>query len=99
HDPALAEAQARARQSGGRARTYVARFHKKAPQELRDVLDRLLQALEGTHGGQLEPRAATAMATLCGAIVRVYELGELAMRVQMLEERDEEDDVYPRPRS
>ena len=39
------------------------------------------------------------MATLCGAIVRVYELGELAMRVQMLEERDEEDDVYPRPRS
>ena len=39
------------------------------------------------------------MATLSGAIVRLYEIGELAVRLQMLEERDEEDDVYPRPRS
>jgi hypothetical protein len=36
------------------------------------------------------------MATLCGAIVRVYELGELAVRVQALEEREEADEAYPR---
>jgi hypothetical protein len=84
---------------GGTNRSTIARFNKKAPQEMRDVLDQLMQALEETDGGQLEPRVATAMATLCGAIVRVYELGELAERVQALEEREEVDDAYPRTRA
>jgi hypothetical protein len=99
HDPALAEKRAQGRRLGGYASSNVARFHKKAPKEMRDVLDQLMQALEETYGGQLEPRVATAMATLCGAIVRVYELGELAVRVQALEERDEPDDAYPRTHS
>ena len=98
HDPALAEKREQGRQLGGHARRHVARFQKKAPQELRDVLDQLMQALEETYGGQLEPRVATAMATLCGAIVRIYELGELAERVKALEEREEADDTYPRTR-
>ena len=98
HDPALAAKRADGRRRGGQKNSHVARFQKKAPQELRDVLDQLLQALEETYGGQLEPRVATAMATLCGAIVRVYELGELAVRVQALEEREEADDAYPRSR-
>jgi hypothetical protein len=76
----------------------VARLRKKMPADLCDVLDQLMQALEGTYGGQLEPRAATAMATLCGAIVRVYELSELAERVKALEEREEVDDAYPHTR-
>jgi hypothetical protein len=84
---------------GGYARSNVARIHKNTPPELRDVLDQLMQALDETYGGQLEPRVAGAMATLCRAIVRVYELGELAMRVQALEERDEPDDAYPRTRA
>ena len=98
HDPAFAEKRAQGRRLGGYASSNMARFQKKAPQELRDVLDQLMQALEETYGGQLEPRVATAMATLCGAIVRVYELGELAVRVQALEEREEADDAYPRTR-
>jgi Family of unknown function (DUF5763) len=98
HDPALAEARVRGRHVGGTNRSNIARFQQKAPKEMRDVLDQLLQALEETYGGQLEPRVATAMATLCGAIVRVYELGELAVRVQALEEREEVDDAYPRTR-
>jgi hypothetical protein len=98
HDPALAEVRADACRRGGRNSSHVARIQKKAPQELRDVLDQLMQALDETYGGQLEPRVAGAMATLCGAIVRVYELGELAMRVQALEEREEQGEVYPRTR-
>ena len=98
HDPALAEVRADACRRGGRGRSNVARLRKKMPPDLCDVLDQLMQALEGTYGGQLEPRAATAMATLCGAIVRVYELGELAERVKALEEREEVDDAYPRTR-
>ena len=96
HDPAFAEKRAQGRRLGGYASSNVARIHKNTPPELRDVLDQLMQALEETYGGQLEPRVATAMATLCGAIVRVYELGELAVRVQALEERDESDEAHPR---
>jgi hypothetical protein len=98
HDPALAEVRADACRRGGRGRSNVARLRKTMPPDLCEVLDQLMQALEGTYGGQLEPRAATAMATLCGAIVRVYELGELAERVKALEEREEVDDAYPRTR-
>jgi Family of unknown function (DUF5763) len=98
HDPALAAVRADASRRGGHGRSNVARLRTKMPPDLRDVLDQLLQALEETYGGQLEPRVANAMATLCGAIVRVYELGELAVRVQALEERDESDDAYPRTR-
>src|SRR5437867_10926944 len=76
HDPSLAAARAQASRLGGTNSSNMARFQKRAPQELRDVLHQLMQALDETYGGQLEPRVATAMATLCGAIVRVYELGE-----------------------
>src|SRR5207248_7258137 len=89
HDPAFTEKRAQGRRLGGYARSNVARFHKQAPEELRDVLGQLMQALGVTYGGQLEPRAATAMATLCSAIVRLYQLGELTDRVQAIEERDE----------
>src|SRR5438105_11981248 len=98
HDPALAEARRAASRRGGQGASHVVRFQKKAPQDLRDMLDQLMQALAETYGGQLEPRVATAMATLCSAIIRVYELGELAVRVQALEERDEEDDAYQHTR-
>ena len=96
HDPAFAVQRAQGRRLGGYARSNAARIHKNTPPELQDVLVQLTQALDETYGGQLEPRVAGAMATLCRAIVRVYELGELAVRVQALEERDESDEAYPR---
>jgi hypothetical protein len=98
HDPALAEARANARRRGGYGCSIAARLRKKLSPDLSDVLDQLLQALEETYGGQLEPRVAMAMAALCGAIVRIYQLSELAVRVQALEERDEADDASPRTR-
>jgi hypothetical protein len=98
HDPAFAEQRAQGRRLGGYARSNVARIHRNTPPELRGVLDQLMHALDETYGGQLEPQVARAMATLSGAIVRMYEIGELAGRVQALEERDEPDDVYPRTR-
>jgi hypothetical protein len=96
HDPAFAEQRAQGRRLGGYARSNVARIHKNTPPELRHVLDQLMQALDETYGGQLEPQLARAMATLSGAIVRMYEISELAGRVQALEECDEPDDAYPR---
>src|SRR5205823_1407762 len=103
HDPAMAEARARARQVGGINHRNMRRLKEAIPLDampdnLREVLNHLIGALDETYDGQLEPQIARAMATLSGAIVRLYEFGELAVRVQALEERDEADDASPRTR-
>ena len=101
HDPAMAETQALGRHVGGLKRRNTIRLKAAVPldampDKLREVLNHLIGALDETYDGQLEPQVARAMATLSGAIVRLYEFGELAVRVQALEERDESDEAYPR---
>src|SRR4051794_23794480 len=100
HDPAMAEARAQASRLGGVNHSNVARLKAAVrpdamPAKLREVLNHLIGALDETYDGQLEPQVARAMATLSGAIVRMYEFGELASRVQALEERDETDEAHP----
>ena len=46
---------------------------------------RLERALTEVHDGRLDPRAATAMASLAGALVRVITSGELEERLRSLE--------------
>jgi Family of unknown function (DUF5763) len=103
HDPAMAEARAHGRHVGGINRRNMLRLKAAVPPDampakLREVLNHLIGALDETYDGQLEPQVARAMATLSGAIVRLYEFGELAVRVQALEERDEADGASPRTR-
>jgi hypothetical protein len=50
------------------------------------VAERLERALNEVHDGELDPRAATAMASLAGALVRVITAGELEERLRRLEE-------------
>ncbi len=45
----------------------------------------LLAALREVHAGTLDPKRATAMAALGGAIVRAYSVGILEDRVAALE--------------
>jgi hypothetical protein len=45
----------------------------------------LLGALDEVHRGDLDPRQASAMAALSGAIVRAYAVGVLEDRVAALE--------------
>ena len=104
HDPAMAEARAHGRHVGGINRRNMRRLKDAVPLDampakLHEVLNHLMGALDETYDGQLEPQIARAMATLSGAIVRLYEIGELAVRVQALEQRDEADDASPRTRS
>jgi hypothetical protein len=58
------------------------------PPRLVNVYDRLEAALEQAHKGELNPRVATAMASLAGAMVRVLTAGELEERVRRLESRE-----------
>ncbi len=53
------------------------------------MLDRLTDAFDDTESGQMSPAVARALSTLSGAIVRVYEIAELALRVRDLEAREE----------
>ena len=61
---------------------------KLAPVALRPVFARLRDALGEVHQGELDPRVATAMASLAGAMVRVLTAGQLEERVRALEEED-----------
>lgn len=81
HDPTAQENRAK----GGRASRRSARALRLLPERLRPTADLLAQALDEVHAGTLDPRAATAMAALASALVRVVQSGELEQRVRDLE--------------
>lgn len=81
HDPASREARAK----GGRNRSNAARSLRMLPERLRPIADKLAAALDEVHSGVLDPRQASAMAALAGALVRVVQAGELEDRVRDLE--------------
>jgi uncharacterized small protein (DUF1192 family) len=49
----------------------------------------LASALREVHSGELEPRQASAMAAVAGALVRVVQVGEMEERVRALEAQAE----------
>ncbi len=84
HSPQAREA----RRQGGYGRSRAARACKLLPARLRPVADLLEKALEEVHEGQLDPRVATAMASLAGALVKVFQAGEMEERLRVLEKRE-----------
>ncbi len=87
HDPALRETTREARRAGGRNSSNAARAAKRIPRDLGDLSRRLFEALDEVHRGDLDPKRATAMASLAGAAIRVHEVAELELRLAALEER------------
>lgn len=86
HSPALAEKASQARITGGKNRAKSERLRRLVPPRLIPLFDKLENALDEVHDGELEPRIASAMAALAGAMVRVLTSGELEERVRKLEE-------------
>lgn len=76
-----------ARRAGGRATTRAARADRLLPARLRPIATRLERAMEEVHNGKLDPRVATALASLASALVRVSAAGELEERMRGLEAR------------
>jgi hypothetical protein len=87
HDPALAAKRTAARQRGGQNRATSKRLAKLMPARLLPVFERLEQALEETHTGELDPKQAQALAALARAMTAVLTAGELEQRLRELEER------------
>ena len=83
HDPGALEA----RRKGGRAKSRAERAGKLLPARLQPMVSLLEDALGEVHRGELDPRAASAMVSLAGALVRAITAGELEERLRALEDR------------
>jgi len=76
HDPSLAAKRKTARVKGGKNSSRAARLEKLMPSRLRPAFARLERALQEVHDGSLDPRRATAMASLAGGMVKVFQAGQ-----------------------
>ena len=76
-----------ARRKGGHAASRAERAGKLLPARLQPMVSLLEDALGEVHRGELDPRAASAMASLAGALVRAMTAGELEERLRALEDR------------
>lgn len=85
HDPANRPRLQEIHAAGGRAKSTANRSAKLVPVLLRPVLDQLLAALPKIEAGDLDPRQASALASVAGAVVKVYQVGALEERVAALE--------------
>lgn len=90
HDGALRDKRQAAYAAGGRGKGTAARLNKLMPATLRPVLNKLMLAVDEVHDGTLDPRQASAMASLAGAIGRLYEVAELEQRLERLEGQQSE---------
>ena len=82
HDPGAQDA----RRKGGHAASRE-RAGKLLPARLQPVVSLLENALGEVHRGELDPHAASAMASLAGVLVRTITAGELEERLRTLEDR------------
>ncbi len=93
HDPDNAGARREAQAKGGRNKGAAARAEKLVPATLRPTLATLLAAVDEVKDGKLMPGQASAMASLAGAIVRLYQTGILEERIASLEALQEQADT------
>jgi hypothetical protein len=73
HDPALAQARQEGSARGGKNKTTEARAARLVPDTLRPVLFKVLQAMQDVSTGRMEPRVASALASLASVVVRIHE--------------------------
>jgi hypothetical protein len=63
---------------------------KRMPADLQDTLQLLYRTLSGLEDGSIESGRATAIATVCRAIVTVFDMGTAEKRIGDLEARMKE---------
>jgi hypothetical protein len=61
---------------------------KMLPGDMRALLKALSEAFERTNDGEMDPKVAGALANLSRAVVQVHQIGELALRIKALEQRE-----------
>ena len=86
HSPDLREKRLAASRKGGQNKANRIRLAKIMPLRLIPVWEQLEQALADVLDGRLEPRQASAAASLGRALVAVLQAGEFEERLRKLEE-------------
>jgi hypothetical protein len=81
HSPQAAQWRTR----GGVAHANANRAEKLLPSRLRPITEGLERAFRDVLAGDVDPRTATAAATVAAAIVRVYQAGEQEERLRDIE--------------
>jgi len=76
HDPSTKDERNAARVKGGENSSRAARLEKLVPSRLSPTFDLLETAMKDVYAGRLDPRQASAMASLAGAMVKVIKAGE-----------------------
>lgn len=69
HDPLIQDDLKEARRLGGKRRSNIQRSLNSMPDELRDLLTRLLTAVDEVADGRLTPAQAQAMARLAATYI------------------------------
>jgi hypothetical protein len=87
HDEDRQAEVAAMRAKGGRSKSRIARVEKLVPATLRPVLSLLLDSLEETRRGEMDPKIAGALAALAGAVVRVYSSATVEQQIADLQDQ------------
>jgi hypothetical protein len=87
HDPARQAQVAAARVKGGKGKSRLARVEKLVPSTLRPVLALLLEVLTEARDGTIAPAQANAVASLAGAVVKVYTSATVEQQVADLQDQ------------
>ena len=90
HAPGRQAERDQARSRGGRNRSSTARLRGLVPPRLLSVFDKLEAALDDVLADRLDPKNATAAASLARAMTAVLQVGELEERVRQLEQGTEQ---------
>ncbi len=91
HDPDLQQARHDGAARGGQGKSTTARLARLIPSSLRPTLETLFTALDEVHDGTLDPRQASAMASLASAIGRLYETASIEQRLEAIEKMNEQN--------
>ncbi len=91
HSPTAAERRRAGNALGGRNKATPKRLARLIPSSLRPTLETLFAALDEVHSGELDPRQASAMASLASAIGRLYETASLEQRLEAIEKMNEQN--------
>ena len=95
HDPESEERRRQAYREGGFGRANAKRAGKLVPSQLRPLFTTLVMALRDVRDGRLDPRRATAMACLVGAMCRLFPLIDVEQRLAALETELRRDVRHP----
>ena len=89
HSPAKKEERRAARAKGGRQRATSVRAEKLVPSHMRPVLGAVLAAIRDVRSGAITPAQGSAIGSLAGAAVKVFQVGILEERIERLEQQQE----------